>query len=294
MSAREPWTRFVRSTSLPPIVVALVALGRTVAAQESTTQPAAWPEAIEDNSFLIEEAYNQEAGTVQFIFNFLRVRPGGDWLATFTNEWPVPGEQHQFSYTVPYTLGGDQHSSSIGDVMLNYRYQALDEERDGVAFAPRLTVSVPTGSEREGLGMGVVGYQAALPFSKRVSRGLAVHLNLGAACWPGVAAATPAAPDRRADVWVLNQGASAVWLLSPRFDLMLEAVAYQTRAAGDGGASAWTHQATVSPGARYAFNFPAGQLVVGAAAPLGITRARPDPSVFLYLSWEAPLWHPGR
>lgn len=50
---------------------------------------------IMDNSFLVEEAYNQEAGVVQHIFNaFYAVdrAPGPDdsaWNLTFTQEWPI-------------------------------------------------------------------------------------------------------------------------------------------------------------------------------------------------------------
>ncbi len=56
------------------------------------------PSAIQDNSFLIEEAYNQEAGVVQHISTFTRLR-GGDWVYTFTQEFPVASLKHQLSYT---------------------------------------------------------------------------------------------------------------------------------------------------------------------------------------------------
>jgi hypothetical protein len=62
-------------------------------------QEAAKP--IQDNSFLVEEAYNQEAGVVQHISAFTRYRESKDWLYTFTQEWPVPGITHQLSYTLP-------------------------------------------------------------------------------------------------------------------------------------------------------------------------------------------------
>ena len=39
---------------------------------------------IQDNSFLIEEAYNQERGVVQHINTFQRVH-SGDWVYTFTS-----------------------------------------------------------------------------------------------------------------------------------------------------------------------------------------------------------------
>ncbi|HUS20121.1 MAG TPA: hypothetical protein VMZ25_10765, partial [Terriglobales bacterium] len=44
--------------------------------------------AIEDNSFLIEEAYNQEHGVVQHIQSFTRTWNSQDWVYSFTQEWP--------------------------------------------------------------------------------------------------------------------------------------------------------------------------------------------------------------
>ena len=46
---------------------------------------------VSDNSFLVEEAYNQEAGVVQHISVFQRGTQSGDWAYSFTEEWPVPG-----------------------------------------------------------------------------------------------------------------------------------------------------------------------------------------------------------
>ena len=45
---------------------------------------------IQDNSFLVEEAYNQEFGVVQHISGFTRFWDSKDWAYTFTQEWPVP------------------------------------------------------------------------------------------------------------------------------------------------------------------------------------------------------------
>src|SRR4051794_16707075 len=58
------------------------------------------PLKIQDNSFLVEEAYNQEPRVVQHIFAMLR---DGDhhWTGTFTQEWPAGGLAHQLSYTLP-------------------------------------------------------------------------------------------------------------------------------------------------------------------------------------------------
>jgi hypothetical protein len=77
---------------------------------------------IQDNSFLIEEAYNQEAGVVQHITNLRR--QNGQWQFSFSQEWPVFSQTHQFSYSVPYNFGSNR---GVGDITLNYRYQAQTE-----------------------------------------------------------------------------------------------------------------------------------------------------------------------
>ncbi|HEY7587032.1 MAG TPA: hypothetical protein VH866_11045, partial [Candidatus Deferrimicrobiaceae bacterium] len=48
---------------------------------------------IRDNSFLLEEAYNQEKSVVQHIqtFQYMKDR---SWTYSFTQEWPVPRETH--------------------------------------------------------------------------------------------------------------------------------------------------------------------------------------------------------
>ena len=76
-------------------------------------------EVIEDNSFFIEEAYNQEPGVVQHIFQALYSsgpRQRG-WAFTFTQEWPIYGQDHQFSYTVPcFHLNNEgQRQNGVGD-----------------------------------------------------------------------------------------------------------------------------------------------------------------------------------
>ena len=71
------------------------------------TRPAA---GIMDNSFLVEEAYNQDAGQVQHIFNVVRSvsrHRGPDeraWDFAFTQEWALFSQAHQVSYTLPFAL----------------------------------------------------------------------------------------------------------------------------------------------------------------------------------------------
>jgi hypothetical protein len=80
-------------------------------------------ERVQDNSFLIEEAYNQEPGVVQHILAF--DRRAGAWLLTFTQEWPVAGLKHQLSYTLALQNPGDGIGAGVGDAALNYRYQLV-------------------------------------------------------------------------------------------------------------------------------------------------------------------------
>ena len=138
---------------------------------------------IEDNSFFIEEAYNQEDGVVQHIFTFLYTNDSQHrgWAFSFTDEWPFLSQDHQLSLTIPWTHLRDsgEQQNGIGDILLNYRYQ-LSKERDYLsAFAPRFSLIVPSGSPDKGTGDGVVGYQWNLPLSKKVSSKVAVHANFG-------------------------------------------------------------------------------------------------------------------
>ena len=105
------------------------------------------PLPIQDNSFLIEEAYNQEAGVVQHINSFARDR-NKDWLYTFTQEWPVKSQKHQFSFTLPVQRAGSapDGGKGISDIALNYRYQLINRgggDSSGVAVAPRISLLLP-------------------------------------------------------------------------------------------------------------------------------------------------------
>jgi len=254
------------------------------------TEKEAWPEAIMDNSFLIEEAYNQDPGVVQWIFNSTITRPDNSWLFTFTNEWPVPDEKNQLSYMVQWAGEGSGQPSGFGDLFLNYRYQLFFEEKDGVAVAPRLSVILPTGDWRRGLGSGTTGWQASIPFSKRVSQYFAIHFNLGATLYPRAKSLDLSGNEIRRSLKGTNEGASVIYLASPVFNIFLEAVAYQQQQFTPSGGKTNVHQALICPGFRCAVNKPKGQLVWGVSAPIGLTHASPHSGVFLYLSWEAPVW----
>ncbi|MBI3797761.1 MAG: transporter [Deltaproteobacteria bacterium] len=258
-------------------------------------------EVIEDNSFLIEEAYNQEAGVVQHIFT---AQWGEDrnqhphqrgWNLNFTQEWPIFSERHQFSYSIPFSFirEGGVPQDGVGDILLNYRLQVLKESQRVPAFAPRFSLILPTGSRNKGTGNGVVGYQWNLPFSKVLAPRLAMHVNLGLTYLPGVR--VPIEPEPPSfhglsaahSLLSYNLGASAIVALFPRLHLMLEWIGTFEQNLNEQGKREHDFNVVISPGMRAAVvNRDELQVVLGIAAPVGLTRPAQDHAVFLYFSVE--------
>jgi hypothetical protein len=236
---------------------------------------------IQDNSFFVEEAYNQEPGVVQHIINVPAFfAPGDDEVSfIFTQEWPVFSQTHQFSYTIPYTV--TESENGFDDIRLNYRLQALMEGERTPAFAPRFSLVTPTGDASKGFGHNRLGYEINLPFSKIVSDRVTLNFNAGGWLFPDV-------NDR--DLWNYNLGGSAIYAVTRDFNLMLEAVAVWEEDVDSTKRIDRTVTALLSPGARYAFNCPNDlQIVVGAATPIGLTSDSPDWGLFFYLSFEHPF-----
>jgi outer membrane putative beta-barrel porin/alpha-amylase len=247
------------------------------------------PKGIQDNSFLMEEAYNQEEGIVQHINSFQRFR-GGDWLANFTQEWPVPRQAHQLSYTVPYArVDSDTVShTGLGDLALNYRYQLAGSGEAKFACAPRFSVLLPTGDQRRDLGSGGVGFQVNVAMSTVLSKKFVMHTNVGGTWNPR---AKDAAGDTAATLgW--NLGQSFIWLARNDLNFLVETIWNEAQAVVDGRQVAASHALTVSPGLRWAWNRPGGglQIVPGIAVPIGIGANRTEASVFVYLSFEHEMW----
>jgi hypothetical protein len=254
---------------------------------------------IADNSFLVEEAFNQEPGIVQHIFNWV---PSWDWNDpdtrafdfVFTQEWPVGSQTHQFSYTLPLShfseRGGGQllaESDGIGDMLLNYRLQVWDGEDATLAFSPRFSVILPTGDEDLGLGNGEAGYQINLPFSKQMED-RAFHFNAGLTFTPDVTVGvdpTLLFPGRTLNGY--NLGGSAIRFVRPNFHLMLEVLALWDEELQLDGTEDHTVEVLLSPGFRWApYTQGDTQLVLGTGLPIGLTEDAPDIALFLYMSFE--------
>ena len=237
---------------------------------------------IQDNSFLIEEAYNQEAGVVQGIAT-LRGQ-GRDRFLAFTNEFPLGSQTHQFSYVLPYSFLRSQGQSArgVGDVLLNYRYQALFESNATPAFAPRFSLILPTGNAGRGTGNGSFGFQGNLPFSKVVTDRVTLHANAGVTSLFDVQGRSPTS---------FNLGGSAVYAVTREFNVLLETVGERIETVNAARGIDREYALTVSPGARYAFNLPDTQIVLGVGAPITFARqTKPSYGALFYLSVESKLF----
>lgn len=250
----------------------------TVNAQESNKFEF---ERIEDNSFLLEEAYNQEPGVIQHIsaFQFMKDET---WSYTFTEEWPVPKQKHQLSTTIPIMNTGN---TGIGDVLINYRYQAIFTDR--LAFSPRFSLVLPTGDYKKGLGSGVLGYQFNLPLSFICSRKLVTHFNLG----------TTLTPDAKLIAGIksnntgFNYGASAIVLLTETFNFMFEIVGTSNIIKPETGGEYTSNSLFINPGFRYAINCKSGlQIVPGIAVPIGVSDSSGEIGFLGYVSFEHPCF----
>ncbi len=149
----------------------------------------------------------------------------------------------------------DPNAQGLGDLLLNYRRQVLYEGDHVPAFAPRLSLILPTGDEDAGLGSGSVGYQVMLPASKIVGNRMTLHGNAEVTSYVDVDGQQP--------------------------------TSYLDQSVGDTGRIESETSYTVSPGARCAFNLSAGQLVLAAGAPiLFADESVPDYGAYFYLSFE--------
>ena len=265
------------------VILFVLALASACAAQ---TEPG--PAVIQDNSFLIEEAYNQERGVIQHISTYTRLWASKDWAYSFTEEWPVPGhEKHQLSTTLTLVSPGAMESGAgIGDSLLNYRYQLLGNGESRVAVAPRLSLIVPSGRASLGRGFGGAGLQVNLPASVVFSPRLVTHWNAGATLVPS---ASNAAGDR-AFVSGYNLGQSFVWLAHPRFNVLLETVWTSSQAVAGPARTQTERSLLLNPGVRWAYNLKSGmQIVPGIGVPIGAGPSAGERGVFLYLSFEHPF-----
>lgn len=238
---------------------------------------------ISDNSFLIEEAYNQEAGVVQHIQTFQYTKKK-DWVYTFVQEWPIVNQKHQFSYSIPVSHKSDPNTTGLSDVAINYRYQLISNDK--VAMTPRLSWIFPSGNYKKELGSNSMGFQTNLPLSIELSEQWVSHWNAGLTFVPH----SKEPGGASADTTGFNAGTSLIWLLTKNFNLMFEVAWNSNESVNADGSTERDETFFLNPGLRFAINFPSRlQIVPGVAVPIGVGPSKDDYSIFGYLSMEHPF-----
>jgi DtxR family Mn-dependent transcriptional regulator len=268
--------------SIGLILLCLLLPVQALAQQATPARPADRPFEIVDNSFLVEEAFNQEPGIFQNIFGYQR--GGSAWDLTFTQEWPFRSEKHQLSYSLPFSgVSGD---SGVGDVMLHYRYQALQEDPGYPAISPRVSVILPTGSHA--LASNSLGLQVNLPVSKQQGN-VYWHANAGATWHPRADPRPDLDDNDRLSLLTPHIAGSAILRVRPMFNVMLESVLEFEQFARVNGTKGRDVVFTLSPGARGGWNLGDHQLVVGAAVPVTWVASESSAALLLYASYELPF-----
>ena len=123
----------------------------------------------------------------------------GDWLYTFTQEWPLPDQKHQLSFTLPvqelHAAGRGEHGHRRRGPQLSL--PGARDRRAARSPSRRASACSCPRAAADGLGTGGVGLQFNLPLSWQLGSRFVTHWNAGATRTPPVRAtrrATKRAP----------------------------------------------------------------------------------------------------
>lgn len=252
--------------------------------------------AFEDNSFLLEEAFNQPMGVIQHISNFTMDKfRNGNLVYSFTQEIPLTDLTHQISYSLYYNVrnpGNEKvRAYGFGDLYVSYRPYLLGEN-DWAMVIPRFTVIIPTGKAIDGQGCGGWGGQFNLAVTKRLSRKVISHYNIG---YTFISKADKYLSTTIGDSKLTyernlqhqNIGASLIWYPKRKLNFLLEYVSSFVSDIEDDGKISHGHQLTMNPGIRYCIDNGRMQIVPGISVPINFEGGQYLQSgLFLYLSFE--------
>jgi hypothetical protein len=217
--------------------------------------------ALQDNSFLVEEAYNQEKGILQHSALFVRDDDTDEWVLQLKTDVPLGSIMQQVSLVVPIEGNGD---TELADVRLDYRYQLTGNRNTVWAVAPRLSLILPTGDEEHGHGNFAAEF--VLPISRVWGSRVVTHTNFGAH------------GDFEEDFLKadLIAGQSVIVAINRSVHVMLEAALEEEEGETD---------LFISPGVRFGWSTANGiQFVAGIGVPFGVGHASDRELVLGYLS----------
>lgn len=238
---------------------------------------------IEDNSFYLEEGFNQDAGMVQFIQSYEMSTRVSQGLYDLTIEMPITDKVHQWSYGFEALNKGNEGRQDIGDSVLSYRYQSLN--RDGYLMAERFGLILPTGSVEHETSNGVLGldfkYAATIPVATLWMN----HWNVGSRILPN---SKRFKQKVRVSEQEYSLATSGVYLYSDHLNLILEAIFTNFNGFGDEGEKITENAITLNPGIRVDFDIDwnATQVVPGISFPARFVGGLIEQGILFYLSFE--------
>lgn len=236
---------------------------------------------IEDNSFILEEAYNQKPGQFQFIQAYRSYKSGKETRFISEGEMPLGSEKHQFSYQV--TREKDEAPGSIGDTTLNYRIQSTNEP--DLLMAHRFGLILPTGSVDKESSYGVTGLKYVQATSFLLNDYWDSHLNLLFNHYPE---AKVNFSDKRRTLNEYGIGSSFIYHWKDNLNFLMELTYETLEKLNLNGKKKYESAFTINPGVRTAIDlsWKETQIVPGLAFPIRFQDDHIDHGVFLYLSIE--------
>lgn len=242
---------------------------------------------IEDNSFLLEEAFNQEWGVYQFIQKYQVLNKSNNYNYTFGNEIPITDKVHQFSYEFAYARADGIEHGTISDLTLNYRLQPVN--KDGFLVAERVGLIVPTGRVQTGGGNGVYGFEFMQAATITLSEQWMNHWNFGFRVLPS---AKTAGIDKRRTLTSFTAGTSVVYLLSDNFNLLLEGLLRAGQSVNPDGSKEAETTMVINPGFRFASDlaWKDTQIVPGVSFPTELLNGPTQHGILFYLSIEPKFY----
>lgn len=242
---------------------------------------------IEDNSFLLEEAFNQEWGVYQFIQEYQVNQKTKGYEYSFENEIPITDKTYQFSYEFTRAREDGSGAGNIGDATLNFRWQPMN--KDGILLAERFGLIVPTGNVNKGGGNGVFGLEFMQAATLTVRDNVMNHWNMGFSVLPN---AKSQGIQKRGTLTAFTAGSSLIWLCNDSFNLLLEGLLQSGQSMLSDGSKEIGTSFTINPGARFAIDldYKETQIVPGISFPTEILNNRTEHGVLVYLSIEPKFY----
>lgn len=236
---------------------------------------------IEDNSFLIEEAYNQKPGEYQFIQAYRSYQSGKEYKFTSEGEMALGSEKHQLSYQVVRDKEADQ--GSVGDTTLSYRLQSANQP--DFLMAHRFGLILPTGSVGKQSSYGVTGLRYLQATTFLFQEYWDNHWNLGFNHFPE---AKVNFSDKRRTLNEFLIGTSLIYHWKDNLNFLLEGIYETHEKLNLRNQKRYEYEFTLNPGVRTAIelSWKKTQIVPGISFPIRYLDDHIDHGVLVYLSFE--------